>query len=145
MMTSNRVLAVAVLFVAASLGSAQTQSQPPATAQAQAQPQVMGRGRGGAPFAWNDINKDGICDLTGQPVGQRPIGFGRGPGFWGRGMAASGSAAAPLGWGRGPCGRGLARGARGGWWSRAVTPPPASVQSPATTPPVQPAPTPQKQ
>jgi hypothetical protein len=55
---------------------------------------VMGRGRGGAPYAWNDRNKDGICDVTGQPVGQ-----GRGMcamrcgrrgravnGGWGRGM-----------------------------------------------------------
>jgi hypothetical protein len=39
------------------------QSAPPQNSQ------VMGRGRGGAPFAWNDKNKDGICDLTGLPVG----------------------------------------------------------------------------
>jgi len=56
--------------------------------------QVMGRGRGGAPYAWNDKNKDGICDLTGAPVGQGPCGAGmrrgrRGRwagGGWGRGM-----------------------------------------------------------
>jgi hypothetical protein len=48
--------------------------QTPAT-----QPRVMGRGRGGAPYAWNDKNKDGICDVTGKPVGQGPgAGFGRG-------------------------------------------------------------------
>ncbi len=58
-------------------------------------PQVMGRGRGGAPYAWNDKNKDGICDLTGQPVGQ------------GRGMGMRGARA---GRGGGP-GRG-----RGGGW-----------------------------
>ncbi|MGQ9633532.1 MAG: hypothetical protein ACUVXB_04740 [Bryobacteraceae bacterium] len=31
---------------------------------------LMGRGRGGAPYAWNDKDKDGICDITGKPVGQ---------------------------------------------------------------------------
>lgn len=29
-----------------------------------------GRGRGGAPFAWNDKDKDGVCDVTGQAIGQ---------------------------------------------------------------------------
>lgn len=51
--------------------------------------QVLGRGRGGAPYAWNDKNKDGICDLTGKPVGQGRgqatgrswHGRGRGPGM----------------------------------------------------------------
>jgi hypothetical protein len=43
--------------------------------------QQLGRGRGGAPFAWNDQNKDGICDVTGKPVGQgRTVGFGGGRG-----------------------------------------------------------------
>jgi hypothetical protein len=59
------------------------------------QTQVMGRGRGGAPYAWNDKDKDGICDLTGQPVGQgRSAGFARG-GWCGRGRAGA------AGWGRG--------------------------------------------
>jgi hypothetical protein len=52
--------------------------------------QQMGRGRGGAPFAWNDKDKDGICDVTGKPVGQgRPIGWarGRGPARAGRANA----------------------------------------------------------
>jgi hypothetical protein len=31
---------------------------------------TMGRGRGGAPYAWCDKDKDGICDVTGKPVGQ---------------------------------------------------------------------------
>jgi len=31
---------------------------------------LLGRGRGGAPYAWNDKDKDGICDITGKPVGQ---------------------------------------------------------------------------
>jgi hypothetical protein len=49
--------------------------------QGQSRTRQRGRGRGGAPFAWNDQNKDGICDVTGRPVGQgRPIGFGRGRG-----------------------------------------------------------------
>jgi len=43
--------------------------------------QGMGRGRGGAPFAWNDKDKDGVCDVTGKPVGQgRARGGARG---WG--------------------------------------------------------------
>jgi hypothetical protein len=28
------------------------------------------QGRSGAPYAWNDKDKDGICDITGKPVGQ---------------------------------------------------------------------------
>jgi len=78
--------------VFATIGFAQAQS--PGASQPQTQPQLLGRGRGGAPFAWNDKNKDGICDLTGKPIGQgRPIAYGL------RGRM-----------GRGPCGSGLARG-----------------------------------
>ncbi|MBE0659395.1 MAG: hypothetical protein IH602_17005 [Bryobacteraceae bacterium] len=49
-----------------------------------------GRGRGGAPFAWNDKDKDGVCDITGQPAGQ-----GRGQGMMrgarrGRGASTAG-------------------------------------------------------
>jgi hypothetical protein len=55
--------------------------------------QVMGRGRGGAPYAWNDKNKDGLCDLTGAPVGQ-----GRGAGGMRAGRRGRGANA---GWGRG--------------------------------------------
>lgn len=143
-MRSTLVTAPALLL-AASLALAQTQAQTPPPEPGQAQPQVMGRGRGGAPFAWNDRNKDGICDLTGQPVGQRPIGLGRGRGFWGRGAAAWGPAAGPVGWGRGPCGRGFARWGRGAGWGPMVRPTPAPAQPPAATPPVQPAPAPQKQ
>jgi hypothetical protein len=40
----------------------------------QSGPQTQGRGRGGAPYAWGDRNGDGICDFTGNSVGQ-----GRGP------------------------------------------------------------------
>jgi hypothetical protein len=67
----------------------------------QASGQVMGRGRGGAPFAWNDKNKDGVCDVTGLAVGQ---GGGRG-----RGMAAGRGG---RGGGNG-MGRGMGRGFRG--------------------------------
>ncbi len=73
------------------------------------------QGRGGPPLAWNDKDKDGICDVTGDKVGQNP-GQGRrmGPG---RGWAASavgrgrgrGPAWAATGRGRGPGGRGFAR------------------------------------
>lgn len=104
----------------------QQQSQP-GLVQQQAQPQVYGRGRGGLPWAWNDRNRDGICDLTGQPVGQgRPVGFG-------------------LGRGRGPCGQGLGRGVAagwgrggGGWWGRGYRAAPAPVQPPVQTTPAQP-------
>ncbi len=67
-------------------------------------PTLYGRGRGGVPYAWNDVNRDGICDLTGQPVGQRPIAFGGGMGL-GRGRGLVG------GWGRG-----AGRGRGGRWW-----------------------------
>ena len=54
-------------------GSAQDQTT--------AQTSICGRGRGGAPFAWNDKDKDGVCDVTGRPAGQgRPIGWARGRG-----------------------------------------------------------------
>jgi hypothetical protein len=46
---------------------------------------VIGRGRSGAPYAWNDKNKDGICDLTGRPVGQGPGAAAMRGGFRGRG------------------------------------------------------------
>jgi len=72
------IFAAALLICTAVCVYAQVQEPPP-----QNQQQVLyGRGRGGIPFAWNDLNRDGICDLTGQPVGQRPIGFGRGQGRW---------------------------------------------------------------
>jgi hypothetical protein len=96
------VAMAAVLLMAA---SAFAQAQPQ-TQQAQDQSQLLGRGRGGTPFAWNDRNQDGICDVTGQPVGQgSPIGFGRGRG---RAGAAS-SAGSPVRAGRGG----------GRWWNQA--------------------------
>lgn len=59
-----------------------------------------GRGRGGAPLAWGDKDKDGICDITGRPVGQ-----GR----------ATGAMRAGRGGRCGACGRGaaMARGRMG--------------------------------
>lgn len=101
-------LAMLVMLLAATTAAAQSappaqapQAQAQAQVQAQDQTQLMGRGRGGAPFAWNDRNRAGICDLTGQAVGQRPIGFGRGRGW--RGMADPTGAAplGPVGQGRG--------------------------------------------
>ncbi len=41
-----------------------------ATGKSDATAQTQGLGRGGAPLAWCDKNKDGICDITGKPVGQ---------------------------------------------------------------------------
>ena len=67
-------------------------------------PPHMGLGRGVAPFAWGDEDKDGICDYTGRPVGQR-MGVGR--------MGARGGRGA---WGRGPVSRGW--GGRGVGWQR---------------------------
>jgi hypothetical protein len=90
--------------------------------------QPLGRGRGGAPHAWNDKNKDGICDVTNQPVGQRQgqnamgaRGRGRGQaGMWGGGRAFAG------GMNRGP-GRGMGRG-MGFWQSQQADPPKATVK-----------------
>lgn len=42
-------------------------ARPPAV---DGQGQVFGRGRGGLPWAWNDADGDGVCDVTGLPVGQ---------------------------------------------------------------------------
>jgi hypothetical protein len=84
----------------------------------------MGRGRGGAPFAWNDKDKDGVCDVTGKPAGQgRAHGWARG-----RGGARGGS---PNAWGDknkdGICdytGRPVGRG-------RSAATPPAAQTGPA--------------
>jgi len=81
---------------------------PALVAQQETQPsnETMGRGRGGAPFAWNDKDKDGLCDLTGKAVGQRHGGRAfargkRGGRNWGRGMRRGANAcpraAAPAG------------------------------------------------
>jgi hypothetical protein len=98
---------LATAFILLMTAAAFAQDQPQAQ-QGQDQPQLLGRGRGGAPFAWNDRDKDGICDITGQPVGQRPIGFGggRGRGWWaatGQGTAQGavygrGRGGAPFAW-----------------------------------------------
>jgi hypothetical protein len=87
------MFAAALLVGAAVCAYAQVQEPP------QSQQQVLyGRGRGGIPFAWNDLNRDGICDLTGQPVGQHPIGFGRGQGRWAAfGRFATGTVPTPSG------------------------------------------------
>ena len=92
------------LLVAGLMAFGQTQS--PATGQ-------MGRGRGGAPYAWNDKNKDGICDLTGKPVGQ-----GRGAAFGRRGCRRG--AGMRCGAGRG--------GMRGGMCPRGAQPAPSQPQ-----------------
>ena len=51
------------------------------------------QGRGGPPLAWNDKDKDGICDITGQPVGQMI-----GPGPAGAQMMGRGRGGAPFAW-----------------------------------------------
>ncbi len=101
------IAAGTLLCSAASLMAQQT---------ATTQPQVMGRGRGGAPYAWNDKNKDGICDITGQPVGQGPArGMGR-LGCGGRGRAA---------------GAGWRRGMGRGYGMQQTAPAPAPAPAPA--------------
>jgi Spy/CpxP family protein refolding chaperone len=67
--------------------------------------QQQGQGRGGAPYAWGDKDKDGKCDITGQPVGQ---GRGRmaARGKRGRGMMGGGPgmrAGRGMGRGMGAC------------------------------------------
>ncbi len=67
------IIATGVLFASAAFLMGQQSAAP--------QSQTMGRGRGGAPYAWNDKDKNGTCDLTGKPVGQgRAMGFARGGG-----------------------------------------------------------------
>ncbi|MFO7769318.1 MAG: hypothetical protein R6W82_10250 [bacterium] len=78
------ITAAALLVGTAACAYAQSQ-QPP---QQDSRQMFYGRGMGGVPYAWNDADRDGVCDITGQPIGQRPIGFGRGWGRGWRGMAA---------------------------------------------------------
>jgi hypothetical protein len=94
----NKILITVLGLMVGTAGLALSQSP------AQATDQSMGRGRGGAPFAWNDKNKDGICDVTNKPIGSNGIGArGRG-----RGRAAA------WGMGRG-FGRGYGRGMGSGY------------------------------
>jgi hypothetical protein len=109
---------------------------------------VAQQGRGGGPLAWNDTDKDGICDITKKPVGQNA---GRGRQIGATNPAASGQGQTFLA-GRGPCGRGMARAqtagtiwrgrgrgrgmaargrGRGMAWRRPVNPS-ASAEAPAT-------------
>ena len=85
----------------------------------QPRPQPRGQGRGGAPYAWGDRNGDGVCDFTGNPVGQ-----GRGP------MMSPGWRGRPS---RG-MGRGMGRGMYCPRWQNTQT----------AAPPAQPAPSPAK-
>jgi hypothetical protein len=100
------LVAVAVLLSV----SAATAQEIPQAPQTQTQQPVMGRGRGGAPFAWNDQNRDGVCDLTGRAVGQRPIGYGRGRGWRAMSDQPAAQAAGP--------GQGQAQGRGGAGWGR---------------------------
>lgn len=105
---------------------AQNTSQP--------NPQVQGQGRGGAPYAWCDRNGDGICDVTGRPVGQ------------GRGQMMSPGMRGQQG---GGVGRGMGRGMRGGmgrnmWAMGRGMSCPYGQSAQSTTPPAQPSPGPTK-
>jgi hypothetical protein len=59
-MNYRTIIGVGLLLGLAAFAPAQTQTD--------SKPQ-LGRGRGGAPYAWNDKDRDGICDITGRPVG----------------------------------------------------------------------------
>ena len=70
------------------------------------------QGRGGKPLAFNDQDKDGICDVTGKPVGQgraemqaggnQQMVYGRGcRGMGGRGQGRGMARAGRMGQGRG--------------------------------------------
>ncbi len=86
MKTSLLTIAAAGLMAFGLTASGQN---PPASS-GQAQQPAQGIGRGGAPHAWGDKNKDGICDITGRPVGQgRGQGAGRRMGR-GRGQMSGG-------------------------------------------------------
>jgi len=103
--------------------------------EAQSQDRLLGRGRGGAPFAWNDKDKNGICDLTGRPIGQnRPVGRARGMGAagatrpmaWGDKDGICDFTGRPIGQGRGS--RAFSRGRMGGGnWGRGMGRPSASA------------------
>jgi len=54
------------------------------------------QGRGGKPLAWNDKDKDGICDITNKPVGQNP---GQGRQFATGQPMGQGRGGAPFAWG----------------------------------------------
>lgn len=103
------IIATGVVFTSAAFLMGQQTAAP--------QSPAMGRGRGGAPYAWNDKNKDGICDLTGNPVGQgRAMGFARGGGGGWRGRCA------------GARGRGRAMGMGRGYWMQQQQTAPAPQQ-----------------
>ena len=84
-------LTMCSVLVLGSVAAMMAQNPPPANTQ------PLGQGRGGAPYAWNDKDKDGICDLTGAPVGQGRGFCGCRYGRWGYGPGARAGA----GWGRG--------------------------------------------
>lgn len=66
-------------FLSAAMFFASAQTPAP-------QPQT-GQGRGGAPHAWNDKDKNGICDHTGRKVGEGKGRMMAHSGRRGRGMA----------------------------------------------------------
>jgi hypothetical protein len=81
----KNILWVASVILFASVAATQTrpgvQTDSEAQQDHQMQQQVYSRGRGGIPFAWNDRDKDGTCDVTGRRAGQgRPSGLGAGRG-----------------------------------------------------------------
>ncbi|HNY42796.1 MAG TPA: hypothetical protein PKJ41_20505, partial [Bryobacteraceae bacterium] len=96
-------LAIGTAGLALGQAAANTEGQP------------MGRGRGGAPHAWNDKNKDGVCDVTNQPVSQRQGQNAMGARGRGRGQAGMRSRGRGFagGMSRG-FGRGMGRG-MGAW------------------------------
>ena len=146
-MKSALWITVIVLLAGVLVAQTQPRAQTPSQTAQESQPQVYGRGRGGAPFAWNDRNRDGICDVTGRPVSPAwPVGLGRGWNAWGDrdGDGICDFTGWPVGRGRGAVawggwGRGRGRGVAGGWGRRGgVWARPANLNAPAPASPVQP-------
>lgn len=105
----KRFLLVVSVLVSSVAAVAAVQNAPATDSRA------MRRGSGGTPYAWNDKDKDGKCDLTGAPVGQ-----GRGAGAMRCGRRGRGMRAA--------CGRGMGRGMGRGFAAQQPQSTPAPAQ-----------------
>lgn len=111
MKRSMTLLAVGIFAAAATLFAQNPKPGPP-----------QGRGQGNAPHAYCDKNGDGLCDVTGLPVGQcqgscrRGNGPGNGPHAYGDqdGDGLCDRTGLPVGQGRQGAGRGQGRGLRAG-------------------------------
>ena len=84
------------LLLCAAIGMLGAALAAPAQTAGQDSNATLGRGRGGAPYAWCDQDKDGICDVTGKPAGQgRGAAFPQGRAGRGHRWARGGRCCAP--------------------------------------------------